>query len=120
MTMINPLSLNADSDEVRRGEDHFVALARSWYMGYYLGRLTDATDDELRSVYGLTVASLRAAARDIANGTSHSAPATHGKSFMTQDEILASRLEQMTAELAQRDERIAELTSKLEKRRKRG
>lgn len=117
MTNLNPSPLNVESAELRRAEDIFVALARSYDMMFYLGRLSDATDEELRSVYGLTIAALRQSSRTIASVFNTEGSAAELMAARAEDEVLASRLEQMTTELALREERIRELTTKLEKRR---
>lgn len=119
MARTTPLPIQPDCEEVKRGEDLFVALARSYEMTYYLGRLTEATEEELRCLYGITVAALRQASRDIAAGAKASGPVDAPPASTAAPEVLSSRLEEMTAELAQRDARIRELTTKLERRRKR-
>ena len=44
---------------LEQAEDHFVSLAHSAGMVPWLGRFCDATEDELRCLFGLAVASIR-------------------------------------------------------------
>ncbi|MEQ8821967.1 MAG: hypothetical protein RLY93_17165 [Sumerlaeia bacterium] len=101
----NPLDL-------RRAEDRFIALATTPDMAFYLGRFLDASDDELRALFGLAAAAMRMTERQPLEST-HPASAENPP-----HRLLESRLREMSEAIAERDERIRELNAALAHNRK--
>jgi len=87
-----------------------VSLSRTADVAPYLGRFAEGTDDELRAIFGLAVASMRRAGRaHEVRERRHEAPPESPRVE------LEKQLEAMNAALAQRDAEIRKLTSALKK-----
>ncbi|MDK2972103.1 MAG: hypothetical protein PWP23_1858 [Candidatus Sumerlaeota bacterium] len=106
-------------DPTGRAEETFLSLARTPEFMDYLGRMADATDEELRSLFGVAMAALRQSRRASFSPPSSSRP-HGGEAPRVSPEVLESRIAQLTSALNQRDEHIRALKRELESRHKAG
>lgn len=119
MTPAESPSGRSGPDPIRRAEESFLAMVRTPEFAGYLGRMVEATDDELRSLFGLAMAGLRQATRPTPAPTAGARPSS-GSDLRHSRADLEAQVRQLAAALAQRDEHIRALKNELELRRKSG
>lgn len=107
-------------DPIQRAEESFLAMVRTPEFAGYLSRMVEATDDELRSLFGLAMAALRQATRPTPASLPGARPASGGDAARHSRADLEAQVRQLAAALAQRDEHIRALKSELELRRRSG
>ncbi len=109
----SPVTVN-----IQKAEDIFVALAQTPEFMYYLGRFSDANEEELRSVFGLALAAMRRSGSATPLGRDPDRRITDSTISTLTRADLETRLREMLAAIAQRDAEIRELTSRLKKTNK--
>lgn len=112
MNELFPGTAQEKNKQISGAEDVFLLMARSPEFYGFLGRCGDASDEELRSIFGLAVAAIRRsglAARPEYGAAALTLESTVGMSRAA----LESRLREMSEALARREAQISELRSRL-------
>ncbi len=99
---------------IGNAEENFLLLARSPQFYHFLGRCADASDEELRSIFGVAVAAIRRSS--MADEPEYRAArqpvdSTAGLSRAA----LETRIREMARVLSQREDQIRDLRTRLEK-----
>lgn len=112
MNELFPGMAQEKNKQISGAEDVFLMMARSPEFYGFLGRCGDASDEELRSIFGLAVAAIRRsglASRPEFGTAAMTLESTVGMSRAA----LESRLREVSEALARREAQIRELRSRL-------